>query len=165
MLSVEINNDSHKITSIDAIKDYSFARVNFISLNKSCSDIKKDTSCSSIMLVNGNEYYITKSPVTIHDGNGKSIDVGNDAKLLPRLNDENKIFDLLTLVNQDSALGKKVDVTFVSLLQSCSDCLTDSYCAWNCSYKPECSWSTGCHARSSETVTAGDHHCDINHHN
>lgn len=102
------------------------------------------------MVVNGKEYYLSKSPVKIVDNDGKSYDtsnVGKFAEIHP--NYEFRVYSFLTAIDSKVNLQTKdLDITLIHLMQSCSDCWVDSYCAYECSEKPVCSWSKGCVARS-----------------
>jgi hypothetical protein len=155
--SVKINNSSHPVT-FGPTNSYFFGKVHQFGLKGVCEDITTLFPCSAILVMGNKEYFISKNPFEIQDMEGKGIDVSNNGMLLPFLPEEARFFALVTLidktVNQNTT---NLDVNWFTF-QSCSDCWADSYCAWNCSYKPVCSWSTGCHARTveQEVSTAGE---------
>jgi hypothetical protein len=145
-LNIDINGQSHHVNSYGPIINSFFGRINLFGVDKKCSEIKTDSACSAIMIANDKEYYITKQPLSIQDAEGKAYDLGSLSKLIPILNnDEERIYSFLTAVDSSvNKQSKNLVVDFITLTQSCSDCLASSYCKFNCDKEWCCDWTDGC---------------------
>lgn len=156
-LKIQFSNIPLKVDSFGPSLRFEFADITQINVLNQPEEIKPDFQFSTIFIVDGKEYYISKaSGLKIMD-NEKQYDTSDLEESIGHQDDETRFFNILSKILPDFTFETRgLDIVVINFAQSCDDCWVDSYCKKNCPDRRwSCSWSRGC-----EKISLADQTCD-----